>query len=622
MATDALLESGSPWWAEKTKTKALSPLLAIYKYFVSEDAPRLQAYNAYSRIYLNRDIANSDYLANYSAAWNVEDNAYSRVPVNVAKVMVDSAHAKVTRQNPRPVFVTHAGNHTLEKKARQMQNWVEFCEHLGDVRPIKRSAALDGFIYGTGLVKTAAHPVVDEVENTRIHPADVFIDPVEAASNGRPSHLYQRAFVSRSRLAAMYQKHKEAIRTAGRISEDPYVWHRQRHTLANMVEVIEAWRLPSFEGAGDGKHAIAIDGALLELEDYEDCTFPFSVYRWKEDPTVGFWGISLIEELLGLHFDFNHTIRNIEECIDSMPTPFILIPEGGNVSEGKLGNVNGIVINYADQRPTFELPPSVPADVVAYASTIWEKALQVSRLLSLSMPESTGGQFETGQAVRDYNDIQATELAPQYEEFERFNVKIYEAQVRAGRKIYKRNPAFTVVMRKDKYTIEGIDWKEIDDPRKDSFVIQVFPASSLSQTPAGKKSDVLDFFNAGWLDSGEAMALLDFPDLDQYKSLRNAARDNVKRILEQMLDEGIYEAPEPTLDIRLSMKMTQMFINRAQAMRVPEERISLLRRFMRQLKSLNDQAEEATLLRAQGMGSLPAGGPPPVSPDGSSPTAI
>ena len=622
MTTDALLEEGNPWWTEKTKTKAMGPLLQIFKYFVGADSLRLQAYNAYSRIYLNREIAQSDYLANYSAAWSVDDNAYSRVPVNLAKIMVDSAHAKVTRQNPRPVFVTRGGNYSLQKKARQMQKWVEFCEHCTELRPTKRSGALDGFIYGNGFVKTAPHPVVDEVENTRTHPSDIFVDPVEASMCGKPSHLYQRAFVSRTRLTAMYPSYKKQIAKAGRITDDPYVWHRQRATMNNMVEVVEAWRLPSFTDAGDGKHAIAIEGACLELDSWDEADFPFSVFRWKEDPTMGFWGVSLIEELLGLHFDFNHTIKNIEECIDNMPTPFILVPEGGNISEGKLGNVNGIVINYADRAPTFELPPSVPADVVSYTDKIWEKALQVSRLVSLSMPESTGGQFETGQAVRDYNDIQGTELAPQYEEFERYNVNIYEQQVRSGRAIYARNPSFSVVLRNDKYTIEDVDWKAIDDPRKDSFVIQVFPASMLSQTPAGKKSDVLDFFNAGWLDSGEAMALLDFPDLDAFKNLRNAARQNVERILETMLDENLYEAPEPTLDLRLSMKMTQMYINRAQAMRVPEERISLLRKFMRQLKSLNDQAEQATAMRQQEMVPGPAGGPPAIGMDGSAPTAI
>jgi hypothetical protein len=612
----------APWWESRTGDEAISSAQTLFRYFVSEDKHRIQAYNAYSRIYLNRDISGSDYLANYSAAWKVEGNSYSRVPVNVAKIMVDSAHAKVTRQNPRPVFVTRGGNFSLQKKSQQMQRWVEFAEHFTDLRPIKRAAALDGFIYGTGFVKSVPHPVVDEIVNERIHPSDVFVDPVEAAATGKPTHLYQRAFVNRSRLTAMYPEYKEQIKKAGRMSDDPYVWNKTRHTLKDMVEVVEAWHLPSFTDAGDGKHIIFVNEQCLEYGSWEDCTFPFSMFRWKEDPTVGFWGVSLIEELLGLHFDFNHTITNIEECIDNMPTPFILLPEGGNISVGKLGNVNGVVINYADRAPTFELPPSVPADVVNYANVIWEKSLQVSRLISMSMPDKVGNQFETGQAVRDYNDVQATELAPQYEEFERFNVKLYEQQVNVGRALYARNPKFSVVLKKDKYTIEDIKWKDIHEPRRDSFIIQVFPASMLSQSPAGRKSDVLDYFNAGWLDPGEAMDLLDFPDMDKFKNLRNAARQNVERILEEMLDEGKYTAPEPTLDLRLSMKMTQMYINKAQAMSVPEERVSLLRRFMRQIHKLIQESEEFTRMQSAGMGAGPTGGPPAISPDGSMPTAI
>jgi len=202
-------------------------------------------------------------------------------------------------------------------------------------------------------------------------------------------------------------------------------------------------------------------------------------------------------------------------------------------------------------------------------------------------------------------------------------VDVYRAQVRAGRDIYARNPAWSVVMRKDKYTIEDTDWSVIDaDPKRDSFIIQVFPASMLSQSPAGRKSDVLDFFNAGWLDVGEAMALLDFPDMDRFSGLKNANRENIERIIEDMLDENIYTPPEPTLDLRLAMIMTTMYINKAQAMRVPEERISNLRQFLRQVKSLNDKSEEATMIRAQGMGPGLAGGPPATSPDGSQPTAI
>jgi hypothetical protein len=260
---------------------------------------------------------------------------------------------------------------------------------------------------------------------------------------------------------------------------------------------------------------------------------------------------------------------------------------------------------------------------VSYSDKIWNKALEVSRLVSLGMGEVTGNGLETGQAVRDFNDIQSTELSQQYEGFESFNVRCYESNVRAGRDIYARNPAWKIVMRKDKYTIEEIEWSKIDaDPRRDSFVIQVFPASMLSQTPAGRKSDVLDYFNAGWLDVGEAMSLLDFPDMDQFRNLRDASRQNIERIMEEMLDDDIYTPPEPTLDLRLAMKMTQMYINKAQAMGVPEERVSNLRQFMRQVHTLLQKSEEATRVQAAGMGPALAGGPPATSPDGSQPAAM
>ncbi|HUW94432.1 MAG TPA: hypothetical protein VMW58_01480 [Anaerolineae bacterium] len=613
------------WWEEKTKPKALDPALGIFKYFADHDSARLSAYNGYSRVYLNRDINDCDYLASYTAAWNTEDNSYSRVPVNLVKVLVDAAAARVTKQNPRPVFVTRGGNFTLQKKARQMQKWVEYSEHFTNLRPTKKEAYLDSIIYGNGFVKTAPHPVVDEITNARVHPADIYIDPMESSANASPTHLYQRAYVSRSRLMKMFPKYKDKIRTSGRITDvDAYQWRRQdQQSLNTVVEVVEGWRLPSYHGSEDGKHIIFVQNQVLVLDEWESDSFPFSCVRWKDDPTMGFWGVGLTEELLGLHYDFNHTISNIQTCVDSMPTPFILVPEGGNISEGQLGNVNGIIINYSDRAPTFELPPSVPSDVVAYMQNIWTQALQVSRLVSLGMQDVTGNGLETGQAVRDFNDIQSTELAPQYEAFERFNVDCYYAQVRAGREIYDRNPSFTVVMRKDKYTIEDVDWKNIDeDPKRDSFVIQVFPASMLSQTPAGRKSDVLDYFNAGWLDVGEAMSLLDFPDMDKFRNLRDASRQNVERILEEMLDEDKYTPPEPTLDLRLAMKMTQMYINRAQAMGVPEERVSNLRQFMRQVHTLLQKSEEATRVQAMGMGPGLAGGPPAVSPDGSMPTAI
>lgn len=618
---DAVMNQ-DPWWECDNADDCHQALVSLFKEYVSEDHSRLKAYDAYSKIYVNRDISQNDYLASYNAAWSVgDDDTYSRVPVNLAKVMVDAAHARVTRQNPRPVFVTRGGDLDLRERAEGMQKWVEYCEHFTNARPMKKAAYKDAMVYGDGFLKTSPHPVVDEIVNERVHPSDIFVDPVEASTSGVPTHMYQRAFVSRSRLKKYFEKHAAKIQEVGRITDDPYVWNRERRVMRNMVEVVEAWRLPSYKGAGDGKHAMAIANCLFFCEEWEGEAFPFAHAQWKPDPTIGFFGVSLVEELIGIHYDFNHTLKNVEECIDMMPTPIITAQEG-TVQAGKIANVNGLVLFHTDRPPSFQLPPSVPTDVLTYSETVWTRGLEVARLLSMSMPDKAGNQFETGAAVRDFNDIQATELAPQYECFEAFNVQVYENEVRAGNAIYKRNPSFSVVAREDKYTVMDIPWEDIRDPRTDSFIIQVFPASMLSQLPASRKQDVLDYYNAGWLDDGEAMDLLDFPDLQSFRDLRNAARDNVKRILTDILKSGEYTPPEPTLDLRLSLKMTQMFINRAQVLKVPEERVALLRQFARQVHGLMQESQDYTRAMQEGAGPGPMGGPPAVSVDGSMPTAI
>jgi hypothetical protein len=425
----------------------------------------------------------------------------------------------------------------------------------------------------------------------------------------------------------MFPRKAKKIEDAGRLSAEPFYSFREGTTLHALVEVVEAWKLPSWDGAGDGKHALFIDGTMLELGDWDQVSFPFSFVRWKTDPTIGFWGIGLAEELIGLHFDINTSVLHTEKAIEAIPKPYVLVPNAGDVSEGQLANVPGTIINYTDRAPQIVLPPIVPRDMIDYIETQWQRAIQVARLAALSLPESTGGGFETGQAIRDFNDIQSTELAPNFKSYENFRVKVSEKQVVTGKMISDRandeGRTFNVVLREDRNTIEDVDWKQIElDPRRDSYVIQALPASRLSQSPAGRKSDVLDFMNGGLIDRGTALALLDFPDLDHFKSLENASREAIERILEEILDDATYTQPEPTMDLRLALKLTQMYINRAQAMGVDEERISMLLQFLRQVTGMITEQQEATRTQAAGISPGIVGGPPALDLTGQSPTAI
>jgi hypothetical protein len=64
-----------------------------------------------------------------------------------------------------------------------------------------------------------------------------------------------------------------------------------------------------------------------------------------------------------------------------------------------------------------------------------------------------------------------------------------------------------------------------------------------------------------------------------------------------------------------------MYINRAQAMGVPDDRINMLYQFLRQVTSLVAEQQEATRMQASGIDPGFAGGPPALDITGASPTA-
>ena len=629
--TDTVAQSDidAPWWEESTKTKALPKLQRLFAYYSDQDRDRLSAYTAYSRLYTNRDILGNDYLKNYTAAFSVVGSEYSRVPLNVCKVMVDAVHARLTRPAIDVEFLPASANWSLRKRSRQATQFVRQQTHQCGLRNQEAKANKDSLVYGLGCIKTHAHPKIARIENDRVHPRDIFVDPIEVAANGTPTHLYQRMFVNRGKLKKLFPKNKGGIDSAHRVSSKKSDWSDDAGAkpAANMVEVVEAWRLPSWPGADDGKHCIFINGAALVFEDWNEEDFPFTFVHWKDDPTIGFFGISLVEELIGLHFDINTSILHCELAIESIPKPYVLVPGDAEVNEGQLGNLPATIINHTGRAPQIIMPNSVPVDIVNYVDTQWRRALSVSALVSLSMPEKAGNQGETGAAFDTIIDIQSTELAPAFKNREDFIVRLGEQQMNAGRILDQRlkkegKGGFKTVLRKDRNTVEAIEWKLFSlDPRVDSYVVQASPASALSQTFGGRLSQVKELIGLGLIPLSRAFKLLDIPDLDGEMRIQNASLDFIERIMEEILDDGVFTAPEPTMDLRLAYKVTQKHINLAQAMSVDDDRVTLLYDFLQGVNDLVKKEQEATQLQAQGMAPGAVGGPPATDISGASPGA-
>lgn len=621
----------APWWEEKTKSKVQPKVQRLFSYYATNSRGRLDTYTAHSALYTNRDVFGNDHLKAFTAAF--DQSEYSRVPLNVIKVMVDAVHARLTRPAIAVEFLPAGGNWSLRTKSRQMGQFVRQQQHQCSLRSKEDSAVLDSQIYGIGAVKTSPHPKVAEIENHRVCPWDIFVDPVEADANEKVSHLYQRAYVARGRLKKLFPAHAKKIEDAGRLSvERNGDWAEEGSDTpttptGNLVELIEGWKLPSWPGAGDGKHVLFIDGAVLDYSDWENDDFPFSFTYWKKDPTVGFWGISQVEELLGLHFDINTSILHTEKAIEIMPKPYLLAPADGEINEGQLGNGAGIIINYTGRAPQLVLPQSVPLDVVQYTNQQWQRALQVSRLVAMGLPEKAGNAAETGQAFKDIVDIQSTELAPNFKFREDFCIRLAEQQIVAGKQLDLREKAegrggFKTVLRKDRNTVEAVDWASFDlDPRKDSYVVQAQPTSALSQTFGGRLSEVKELVGLGAIPMSRAFKLLDIPDLDGEMRIQNAPLDAIEKAMELILDEGELIEPEPTTDLRLALKVSQGYINLAQAMGVEDERINMLYQYLSSVTTLIEEEQRATQVQAAGLRPEMPGMPPAVDITGASPGA-
>ena len=80
---------------------------------------------------------------------------------------------------------------------------------------------------------------------------------------------------------------------------------------------------------------------------------------------------------------------------------------------------------------------------------------------------------------------------------------------------------------------------------------------------------------------------MDFPDLKQATSLKNAHIDDIYRTIEDLLDGGpeAYEPPEPYQDLMLGIRLAQQRYLKERK-RAPEESLENLRRWI----------EDATLL--------------------------
>lgn len=523
--------------------------------------------------------------------------------MNLGRAIVDATQARVARNRPNATFITSRGSYSTQRMAKRLGAFVagvlDQSEFYG-VRGLPL-AVRDGIVMGTGGFKVVDSGFerdgkkVGEVRVERVFPWRVLVDPKEAM-HGKPRSLYEYHSLSRSKLAAMYPDKREAIEAVSFLGG-------ANSGHVDEVRVCEAWHLPSFTGAKDGKHAVCIEGATLSVRPWKVERFPFRWFSWTE-PTAGYWGQGALEDVENMDVEFNELLVMAQQAMWHHANVKILESRESEIEEMAYDNdLRGTRIKYTSSGapPQFVVHPSISSEVPEQIEWMRSTAWNMSGVSEAAAASMKPPGLTSGTALREHNDqgserfiIRGYGIEGMLPGIARCVVDVTRMLEEDGYKVTSRH----VAKKRRSQFVEKIRWSEVDLD-DDAFVIKVAPGNSLQDMPGYKVAAIEDLWQRGTLSPEQYMGLIDMPDIDGHVALALAPMELILDQLENMLDEGRPELPEPFQKPDMCMSMATNAYLRARLDGVPDERLALARNYI----ALAEQ-----MLRE---GTAAANGPPP-----------
>lgn len=578
------------WWKED-EDKVHESVFAYVKHLDTK-----QSHKELSNIRHMRLYGNFSLLGLSANTYSVDNQSLrsgggigNRLTLNVIQSICDTAQAKIAKNKPKPEFLTEAGDWSQQQKAKKLSRFCQGQFYSMGIYEKGQQVFLDSAIFGTGALKIFREGNEIKAERTFIN--EIKVDDVEAVY-GEPRQMHQTKFIHRDVLKEMFPEHTGAI---DQVSTNTSNLHPSSK-IADMIQVVESWHLPSGPEAKDGVRAITINNATLLKEEYDKPYFPFVFFRWNIRP-LGFFGQGIAEQLQGIQLEINKILKTIQISMHLTSIPKVFVENGSKVVKSHINNEIGGIITYDGNKPSYESVSAIPAELFSQLDRLYQRAFEQSGVSQLSAISLKPAGLESGKALREFNDIETERFMIVGQRYEEFYLKICEQIIDLARDIAEDTGNYNVKV-PGKDFLESIEWKDIN-LENDKFIMQVFPTSSLSSTPAGKLQDVQDLLAAGFVNREQAIKLLDFPDLNSITDLQTAALDNIEKMIDLMIDKGQYNPPEPFQNLALGLQTMQEAYLFHKTKGAPDSRLELLRRWMDEANALLQQAQQKQMADQQ-----------------------
>jgi hypothetical protein len=526
-----------------------------------------------------------------------------RTVINVTKSAVDTAVSKIGTMKARPYFLTNGGNRSQMDRAENLTSFFDGLFYQMDFYPKMQTSFKDGCILNSGFLKPYIDHSRKKIACERVFPDEIIVDDMDAIY-GEPRSIYQVKMIDRQTAKNMFPKYEKEINNASAI-EANIVGGNQ---AVDNIWISEGWHLKSSEDSEDGCHAICFDNCTAFVEEYTRYYFPFIQQGWSKKPK-GFWYSSIVEEGAGIQLDINATSLKIQDCHRLCAVPRVWVNEASHVNIEHITNEVGGVGTFQGQPPIFMTPNAVPPELYNHLQA---QIMRYYELVGVSQMDAQSQKpvgLNSGVAIRTYQDVGSQRFKDQASRYE-------DAQMKAVDMIFDLCEELSEhheleIMTPSKRMIKKINWKDARIDRED-YILQRYPTNLLPTTPEGKKETVVDYINAGIMDKDIALELLDFPDLKAATNKILSESKILDKIIDKILNDGIYTTPEPYYNLELAMKKARQSYLMAEVEDYPEDKLQLLRNFMETIASLIQVQQEqqmqqmAAMQAAQGPAGAPA----------------
>lgn len=587
------------WWTNTDANKAARALQVVGETLADDNRPRSNERLVYARLFTNREM--SGFGGNqYARALVRRGDAPSRITFNVIASCVETLVSKVTKNKPRPSFLTDGGSWEMQQKAKQLTKFMNAVFYETKVHEKAIASTRDATVFGDGFL----HVFINgkgRIECERVLPDELLVDDSDGL-HGEPRQLVRRKAVDRMVLMDTFgdtEERKTAILDAKVRQEDA-----AQRGRSDMVDVWEGWYLPC--GKTEGRHIITANGVALCDEPWTLECFPFVQMHYR-DPVVGFWGQGVAEILVGIQVEMNKLVRSISEQLQRKGRGRIFYPKNSINPEHLDNSVAPAIPFTGGVPPTVDNAAVVSPDEFAQVDALYQRAFQIVGTSELSAQGKKPSGLDAAVALREFNDIETERFAFFVMAYERFFMRFAELCLDLIRE--NGGKGYKVRLPNKRYLVE-LDFADIG-LEKDDYIMQMFPVSSLPSTPGARLQRVEELRAGGYIDMPTAKRLLDFPDVDTEMNLANAADDDADASISMILDRSEPEMPdlEPYQDIdKVISRGTASYLY-AKHHGCDEERLDMLRQYinMATAKKLEMMAPPP-----EAMTPMAPGAPPPA----------